>query len=127
MRDAFGTGRRARQPTGQIGVQRLADRSSRSGGGLDTGFMKKGDGTPAHAAADHHLGALLMDERGNLSRLMRFGEGIGHHLSGPHRPLLLLGQHEIGGVPEMLGHGTVESLIGFSGYSDLHTVRLQMD
>ena len=41
MRDAVGTGSRARQPTGQIGLQRLADRSAGSGGRLDTGFMEK--------------------------------------------------------------------------------------
>ena len=80
-----------------------------AGGGLDALLGEELEGTPAHAAAQDHIGFLFPDKSGDLPGLVSLGKWIGDGLHGGHLPILDIHQDEEGCVPEVLGNRAFES------------------
>ena len=122
--DALLAGRRAAQLAAQVALQGGLDGAGRAGGSLDAKLLEELDGAAAHAAAQHDISTLLVDEARHLSGLVTAVEGVGNHLHGFDFFTLHVDQGKVRTAPEVLGHDAFQAMVGFCRNSDSHVLLL---
>jgi hypothetical protein len=74
---------------------------------MNARLFKKFDGAPAHAAAQDHVGFLLMDKARNLLQEMVIQRRVGGTLRVGHFAIFHIHQKKESGIPEVLGDQAV--------------------
>ena len=96
----------------EVILQSRIDLALCPGGDLDAMLLEEAEGSPTHAAADDDLGAFLVDEVGDISRLMLVKEGVGDGLDLRNLMSLEVDDHIVRAASKVVADGALHSLIG---------------
>ncbi len=99
---AFRTGLGAGQFAGEVAVQRVLHGSRCAGNGFNVELFKKLHGSAAHSAAEHYIGALLVDKAGYLPRPVSGKEGVCHAGDVFYLIVFYINQNKVGASAKMM-------------------------
>jgi len=120
MLNTLPAGRSTREFSSQVAFQSSVDRPVSACGRCYSILFEELDGSPAHAAAEHHIRLLFINEARHLSWLVGAEKGVGDHLYSFDIVTFKINNSKVWAAPKVMRDHAIQSIIGFNRYSNSH-------